>query len=105
MASRSACPSVIALIAEKRSGSAFAAQARWPDTDVTLTGDAKTWVRTADSGHRATHRFCPHCGSTVAYEIEGWPDVIGWRYPGRIRRAGIPCAEVFSLRASEARLD
>jgi hypothetical protein len=61
---------------QKRSGSAFAAQARWPDTHVTLTGEINTWVRTAESGHRATHRFCPYCGSTVAYEIEGWPNVI-----------------------------
>lgn len=28
---------------QKRSGSAFAAQARWPDTHVTLTGESKTF--------------------------------------------------------------
>jgi hypothetical protein len=60
---------------QKRSGSAFATQARWPSTHVTVTGEANTWVRTADSGHRATFRFCPQCGSTVAYVIEGWPGV------------------------------
>ena len=60
---------------QKRSGSAFAAQARWPNEDVTLTGDAKTWVRIADSGHKATYQFCPHCGSTVTYVIDGWPGV------------------------------
>ena len=60
---------------QKRSGSAFAAQARWPDGQIELTGEAKTWVRVADSGHRATYSFCPDCGSTVAYVIEGWPGV------------------------------
>ena len=60
---------------QKRSGSAFAAQARWPDAQVAVTGEAKSWVRTADSGHRVTYRFCPHCGSNVAYVIEGWPNV------------------------------
>jgi hypothetical protein len=30
----------------------------------------------ADSGHRATYRFCPHCGSTVAFVIEGWPGLV-----------------------------
>jgi hypothetical protein len=30
----------------------------------------------ADSGHKASYRFCPDCGSTVAYIIEGWPGVI-----------------------------
>jgi hypothetical protein len=61
---------------QRRSGSAFAAQARWPEDKVTVSGDAKTWQRVADSGHRATYRFCPHCGSTVAYVIEGWPGVV-----------------------------
>jgi hypothetical protein len=58
---------------QRRTGSAFAAQARWPDEHVEVIGESKTWVRTADSGHRATYRFCPDCGSTVAYVIEGWP--------------------------------
>jgi hypothetical protein len=61
---------------QKRSGSAFAAQARWPEAQVVITGRAKTWQRVADSGHVATYQFCPDCGSTVAYVIEGWPGVI-----------------------------
>ncbi len=61
---------------KKRSGSAFSAQARWPEARVTVSGQAKTWERTADSGHRVTYRFCPTCGSTVAYTIEGWPDTV-----------------------------
>ena len=60
---------------QKRSGSAFATQARWRDEDVTVTGECKTWERIADSGHRVTYRFCPNCGSTMAYVIEGWPGV------------------------------
>jgi hypothetical protein len=47
-ASRSVCH---CLDSQKRSGSAFAAKARWPDTYVTVTGEAKPWVRTANSGH------------------------------------------------------
>lgn len=61
---------------QKRSGSAFATQARWPEANVSLSGDFKIWERLADSGHRATYQFCPVCGSTVAYVIEGWPGVI-----------------------------
>ncbi|MEZ5933394.1 MAG: GFA family protein [Alphaproteobacteria bacterium] len=60
---------------QKRTGSAFAAQARWPDDKVRVEGEAATWQRVADSGHVATYRFCPNCGSTVAYVIEGWPGV------------------------------
>jgi hypothetical protein len=40
---------------------------------VTLTGPSSSWTRIADSGNRATYKFCPTCGSTVAYEMEGWP--------------------------------
>jgi hypothetical protein len=43
---------------------------------VTVSGEAKIWTRVADSGHRATYRFCPHCGSTIAYAIEGWPGIV-----------------------------
>ena len=61
---------------QKRSGSAFATQARWPEGDVTISGTFKVWERIADSGHKATYRFCPDCGSTLAYVIEGWPGVV-----------------------------
>ncbi len=60
---------------QKRSGSAFATQARWPDVQVTVSGESVVWERVADSGHRVTYRFCPVCGSTLAYVIEGWPGV------------------------------
>jgi len=61
------------LACQQRTGSAFGAQARWPDQEVSLTGKFQTWTRTADSGNRATYRFCPTCGSTVTYVMEGWP--------------------------------
>ena len=61
---------------QRRSGSAFATQARWPEADVTVSGKSTEWERVADSGHKATYRFCPECGSTLAFIIEGWPGVI-----------------------------
>ena len=64
------------LACQKRSGSAFSTQARWPEDQVKITGEAKIWERVADSGHRATYRFCPDCGSTVAFVIEGWPGLV-----------------------------
>ena len=56
---------------KKRSGSAFAAQARWPEEQVTIEGQSTPWVIVADSGNRATFHFCPDCGSDVHYEING----------------------------------
>ena len=56
---------------KKRSGSAFAVQARWPRDNVRIEGQSKTFVKVADSGNRATFHFCPECGSDVFYEIDG----------------------------------
>jgi hypothetical protein len=56
---------------KKRSGAAFAAQARWPADHVTVEGQSKTFENIADSGNRRTFHFCPECGSDVHYEIEG----------------------------------
>ena len=64
------------LACQRRSGSAFAAQARFPTNQVTVTGASKRWTRVADSGATATYRFCPECGSTVAYELDKFPGVI-----------------------------
>ena len=56
---------------KKRSGSAFAVQARWPAELVEIEGRSKSWVNIAGSGNRITFHFCPECGSDVHYEIEG----------------------------------
>ena len=56
---------------KKRSGSAFAVQARWPANEVTIEGRSSSFIKTADSGNRATFHFCPECGSDVHYSNEG----------------------------------
>jgi hypothetical protein len=64
------------LACQKRSGSAFSAQARWAAECVTIEGQSKEWTRTADSGQTTTYNFCPECGSTVHYTGGNFPDVI-----------------------------
>jgi hypothetical protein len=64
------------LACQKRSGSAFAAQARFARDQVRIEGEAKEWVRTADSGHTVTYSFCPECGSTVHYTGGNFPEFI-----------------------------
>ena len=56
---------------KKRSGSAFAVQARWPAEQFKSEGQSKTWTHHADSGNRITHHLCPECGSSMHYVIEG----------------------------------
>ncbi len=59
------------LACKKRSGSAFAVQARWPEDQVRIEGRSNGWSQRGDSGNRTTFHFCPDCGSDVHYEIEG----------------------------------
>lgn len=56
---------------KKRSGSAFAVQARWPVDQFTTDGESRSWSHRADSGNRISHHFCPDCGSSLHYFIEG----------------------------------
>ena len=59
------------LACQRRTGSVFGAQARFPAASVTTQGVSKTFVRVGDEGTRATFRFCPECGATVYYTAEG----------------------------------
>jgi len=61
---------------QKRSGSTFATQARWPQDKIRIEGLTTEYVRTADSGNRASFHFCPQCGSTVYYRLNQAPDVV-----------------------------
>jgi hypothetical protein len=65
------------LACQRRSGSVFAAQARFPGGSVTLAGTSTSYVRVGDEGGRATFHFCPACGVTVYYTVDARPgDVI-----------------------------
>jgi len=61
------------LACQQRTGSVFGQQARWPAERVRVEGPASEWVRTGDEGGKATYRFCPTCGSTVAYSVDTMP--------------------------------
>jgi hypothetical protein len=52
---------------QKRSGSAFAVQARFPPDAVKICGDHKIYEHACDSGSTASFHFCPVCGSTLWY--------------------------------------
>ncbi len=64
------------LACQQRSGSVFAAQARFRSDQVEIEGRSKSWTRTADSGRTVTYRFCPDCGSTVHYTGGNFPDLV-----------------------------
>lgn len=45
-------------------------------TDVTLTGEVKTFVSKADSGNTMTRGFCPTCGTSVTSASSARPDLL-----------------------------
>jgi hypothetical protein len=61
---------------QKRSGSVFAAQARWPERQVSIAGTASQWSSVGGSGDRATFHFCSVCGATIAYRNAGMPGLV-----------------------------
>lgn len=61
---------------QQRSGSPFGAAARFPADKVTLSGEAREWLRTTDAGNEARYHFCPTCGSTVWYVAGPFGDTI-----------------------------
>src|SRR5687768_15241677 len=57
------------LACQKRTGSAFGVQARFPRANVLIRGESTTYTRVGDSGGAIPFHFCPSCGATVFYEI------------------------------------
>jgi hypothetical protein len=64
------------LACQKRTGSAFGIQSRWPADRVTIEGRAQEFVRVGDEGGAATFRFCPTCGATVYWDANTIPGMI-----------------------------
>lgn len=59
------------LACQRRTGSVFGAQARFPRSSVTISGRSTEYVRAGDEGSRVIFSSCPQCGATVQYSVEG----------------------------------
>ena len=65
------------LACQRRTGSAFGAQARFARERVSgLEREASTFTRVGDAGSHITFRFCARCGSTVWWEIDALPGFV-----------------------------
>ena len=49
---------------QRRTGSAFGVQARWPKDRIDVIGRHTEYARISDAGQERTFRFCPDCGAT-----------------------------------------
>jgi hypothetical protein len=64
------------LACQRRTGSAFGFQARFPADDVRIEGRYKDYVRISDHGEERVFSFCPECGATVFYKTESAPELV-----------------------------
>jgi hypothetical protein len=64
------------LACQRRTGSAFGYQARFPAERVVVDGDRREYVRISDEGESRSFFFCPACGSTVFYTTADAPELV-----------------------------
>lgn len=64
------------LACQRRTGSAFGYQARFPLAQVRVSGVSTAFERVGDEGSKATFHFCPKCGATLYYLNEGLDDTL-----------------------------
>ena len=64
------------LACQRRTGTVFAAHARFDAAAVEVTGESRQYVRIGDEGATITFHFCPYCGATVHYRMDVDPDLV-----------------------------
>jgi hypothetical protein len=60
---------------QRESGSGHGSYATFARASVSLTGEAKHWDMTADSGNVKTRGFCAQCGVPVYLTFSAMPDI------------------------------
>jgi hypothetical protein len=64
------------LACQRRTGSAFGIQARFPAERVHVEGRSTEYVRVSDEGEERRFKFCPECGATVYYHLPAVPGLV-----------------------------
>lgn len=64
------------LACQRRTGSAFSAQARFPADRVAIDGKSSEYALAGDEGGVARFHFCPGCGATVYYLMDKVPGFV-----------------------------
>ncbi len=62
---------------QKRTGAPFGTGAYFRKTQMQVTGEARGWGRTAETGRALENFFCPTCGTTLYWTLEMRPDHVG----------------------------
>jgi hypothetical protein len=62
---------------QKRTGSTYSVHAYFTREAVTVAGRTQAFRRTGDTGCYITFHFCPVCASTLHWDVEAMPDMVG----------------------------
>ena len=75
---------------QRLSGSAYRVSVPVRSEDLELHGEPRVYVKTADSGKRRAHAFCPECGSPVYSADPEGPRGFSLRVPCLDQRDELP---------------
>jgi hypothetical protein len=64
------------LSCQRRTGSAFSFNARYPRAAVRFLGQPTNFMKTGDDGSHTTMCFCPRCGTTVWWVTDSRPEFV-----------------------------
>lgn len=64
------------LACQRRTGSVFGMQARFPRQLARIEGPSRRYRRRGDSGQSIDFHFCADCGATVYYLLDAVPEAI-----------------------------
>jgi hypothetical protein len=59
------------LACQRRTGNVFGTQSRFVEENVRIEGRHTDYTRISDDGEARTFSFCPECGATVFFRLEG----------------------------------
>ncbi|MBI1238533.1 MAG: aldehyde-activating protein [Alphaproteobacteria bacterium] len=62
---------------QRRTGSVFGVGAYYPKEAVAITGSTNRFTRPTASGGEFRQNFCPRCGTTLFWNADNNPDLIG----------------------------
>jgi hypothetical protein len=65
------------LACQKRTGAVFGTGAYYRRNRISISGEHKTYQRTAETGRKLVNHFCPACGTTLYWSLEMRPDHLG----------------------------
>ncbi|GFP56214.1 hypothetical protein ACSS6W_006446 [Trichoderma asperelloides] len=60
---------------QRQTGSTYSLVAVVPKDKLTISGPVKKWTGKADSGNNVDRLFCSECGSPIAHEPSGAPEI------------------------------